>query len=114
MYSEKNESKATSLRMVEIDHQKFAVESFDGNVSVNLTQMAKPFGRSKQPVQWLRSDESKTYLEMLSVLRKCSTADLMQIKQGGKKQGTWCSDYRIAVRFAQWLDPMFALQVDQL
>lgn len=53
------------LQLVEIDQNKFAVETINGNVSVNLTQMAKPFGRSKQPIQWLRSEESKTYLEML-------------------------------------------------
>lgn len=109
-----NENKAMSLQMVEIDHQKFAVETINGNVSVNLTQMSKPYGRSKQPVQWLKTEAAKTYLEMLSVLKKSSTADLVQVKQGGKNQGTWCTDYRIAVRYAQWLNPMFALQVDQM
>ena len=109
-----NEKQVMNLQVVEIDHQKFAVELQNGNVNVNLTQMAKPFGRSKQPVQWLRSEESKSYLETLSVLRKCSTADLLKVKQGGQNQGTWCTDYRIAMRFAQWLDPRFALMVDEL
>lgn len=109
-----NEKQVTNLQVVEIDHQKFAVELQNGNMSINLTQMSKPFGRSKQPIQWLRSDESKSYLETLSVLRKCSTADLLKVKQGGQNQGTWCTDYRIAMRFAQWLDPRFALMVDEL
>lgn len=111
----KNKKESSNmLQLVEIDQNKFAVETINGNVSVNLTQMAKPFGRSKQPIQWLRSEESKTYLEMLSVLRKCSTTDLVQVKQGGKNQGTWCTDYRIAMRYAQWLSPQFSIQVDQL
>ena len=51
---------------------------------------------------------------VLSVLHKCSTADLLRVKQGGENQGTWCTDYRIAMRFAQWLSPEFSIQVDQL
>lgn len=108
------EKKVNNLQLVEIDHQKFAVEPLNGNVNVNLTQMAKPFGRSKQPVQWLKTDASKNYMEVLSVLKNCSTADLLTVKQGGRNQGTWCTDYRIAMRFAQWLDPRFAMMVDEM
>lgn len=110
----KNEKKDILLQMVEIDHQKFAVELLNGNANVNLTQMAKPFGRSKRPVDWLKTNEAKSYLEMLSVVKKITTADLVSVKQGGQNQGTWCTDYRIAMRFAQWLDPRFALMVDEL
>lgn len=109
-----NEKKGINLQMVELDHHQFAVELSSGNANVNLTQMAKPFGRSKQPTQWLRSDESKNYLNALSVLRKCSTLDLVKVKQGGRNQGTWCTDYRIAMRYAQWLDTRFALMVDEM
>ena len=114
MYVEKNEKKATNLQLVEIDHQKFAVELLNGNMSINLTQMAKPFGRSKRPDNWLRLDESKDYLNVLSVSQKRATADLLQVKQGGKNQGTWCTDYRIAMRFAQWLSPEFSIMVDEM
>ncbi len=109
-----NEKKAMNLQLVEIDHQKFAVELQNGNMSINLTQMAKPFGAKKNPGQWLRTDESKSYIELLSVMQKCTTADLLKVKQGGQNQGTWCTDYRIAMRFAQWLDPRFALMVDEM
>lgn len=102
------------LQMVEIDHQRFAVELLNGNVNVNLTQMAKPFGSSKQPSHWLRTDESKSYIETLSVMQKCGTDDLLKVKQGGQNQGTWCADYRIAMRFAQWLSPEFSIMVDEL
>lgn len=100
--------------MVEIDHQKFAVETKGGNVSINMTQMAKPFGRGKRPEVWLRSEESKNYLNALSVALNSATADLLQVKRGGNNQGTWCTDYRIAMRYAQWLSPQFSIQVDQM
>lgn len=109
-----NEKQVTNLQVVEIDHQKFAVELLNGNVNVNLTQMAKPFGSSKKPDNWLRLDESKSYLNVLSVSQKRDTVDLVKVKQGGQNQGTWCTDYRIAMRFAQWLSPEFSIYVDEL
>lgn len=41
-------------------------------------------------------------------------ADLVQVKKGGNNSGTWVTDYRVAIRYAQWLDPMFAFQVDKM
>ena len=102
------------LQMVEIDHSKFAVEVKNGNVSVNLTKMAKSFG--KKPIFWLRTQEAQDYLNELSVVQKCTTTDLLTVKQGGgyEEQGTWANDYRIAMRFAQWLSPKFSIAVDGL
>lgn len=98
--------------MVEVDHSKFAVEVINGNVRVNLTQMAKQF--RKRPADWLRTEESESYLSKLAVTQKCVTTDLLQVRQGGRNQGTWAFDYRIAMRFAQWLDPYFSILVDDL
>lgn len=100
--------------MVEIDQHTFAVELINGNVHVNLTQMAKPFG--KTPKDWLRTEESSIYLRALAVRQKCPTADLVKIRQGGSpdSQGTWTTDRRIAIRFAQWLSPQFSIAVDEL
>lgn len=110
----KNSRQATSLQMVEIDHNKFAVELMNGNASVNLTQMSKPFGRSKRPEVWLRTQESADYIDAVSVALKSATADILTVKQGGTNQGTWAHDYRIAMRFAQWLSPRFSVEVDEL
>jgi hypothetical protein len=114
MLYNKNESQITNLQMVEIDRNRFAVEVKDGNVSVNLTKMAKPFG--KYPKDWLITKEAKDYLEALSVRGNLLTADLTRVIQGGKpeEQGTWAFDYRIAMRFAQWLSPEFSIAVDEL
>lgn len=102
--------------MVEVNHQSFAVELLSSNLSVNLTHMSKPFGRVKEPDKWLRTKEAKEYITRLSVPLKCGTNDLIKVKKGGnaKLQGTWCYDYRIAMRFAQWLNTDFAIAVDDL
>lgn len=66
--------------------------------------MARLFGRSNRPDNWLQTKEAKEYLAVLSVSTKIDTADLVIVIQGGtpEEQGTWCTDYRIAMRFAQW------------
>ena len=100
--------------MVEVDHHPFAVEIVNGNVKVNLTQLSKPFGRKKRPQVWLKTQESKDYIQAVSVALKSATTDLLQVKQGGINQGTWAMDYRIAMRFAQWLSPEFSIAVDEM
>lgn len=111
----KNE-KHVNMQLVDLNNHRFAVEILSGNASVNLTQMAKPYGSAKKPDNWLRLDETKDYLDRLSVSQKCATLDLVKVKRGGASgmQGTWCYDYRIAMRFAQWLSTDFAIAVDEL
>ncbi len=102
------------LQMVAIGGKRFAVEERNGNISFNLTAMAKAFG--KFPKDWLRNEWTQTYIEKLALLQNCLTADLLKVKQGGvpERQGTWANDYRVAIRFAQWLDMDFAMQIDEL
>jgi predicted nucleic acid-binding Zn finger protein len=112
----KNKKQVTNLQMIEVDHKMIAIEKIDGNVHVNLTQMSKPFGKAKRPDNWLRSSEAKEYIEALSVSQKCGSADLLKVKKGGKigAQGTWAMDYRVAMRYAQWLSPEFSVAVDEM
>lgn len=107
---------AHPVQMVVVNDHRFAVEERNGNISFNLTQMSKPYGKAKRPYNWLRTDESKTYVNAVAVAQKCGTADLVEVRQGGSPelQGMWTTDYRIAVRFAQWLDVNFAIAVDEL
>lgn len=111
--NKKQNDKAMRLEMVKVNQSRFAAEIFSGNARVNLTQMAKPFG--KTPKDWLRTDEAKRYIKAISVAQKCLTADLVEVRNGGRpeNQGTWCKDYRIALRFAQWLSPEFSIMVDE-
>lgn len=102
------------IETVVVDGKEMAIERRCDNVWVNMTQMARPFG--KLPKDWLRTKEAQDYLQVISVRRKCLTADLVIIRQGGTPdtQGTWCTDYRIAMRFAQWVNLDFSIQVDDL
>ncbi len=105
-----------NLQTVVINDTRFAVEERNGNISFNLTQMAKPFGDHKKPSKWLRHNPAKEYLEELSKGLKSPLADLVEVRKGGMPElaGTWANDCRIAMRFAQWLDPKFAVAVDEI
>lgn len=108
------EKQANGLIMVTTDQSVFPVEVKGGNVAVNLTAMAKPFG--KRTRDWFRTEETQEYLVLISEVLKCASADLVEVKKGGdpQMQGTWCYDYHIALRFAQWLSPEFSLIVDDI
>ena len=110
-----NFNEASSLELVKVNGSRFAAEVLNGNARINLTQMSQPFGRSCRPGNWLKTDEAQRYLHAISVATKIATADLLEVRQGGDplEQGTWCRDYRIALRFAQWLSPEFSIKVDE-
>lgn len=112
--TENQKKQATILQMVEIDQNRFAIEVIDGEVRANLTQMAKPYGTT--PKDWLRTDESSRYLDALSSRRKCLLTDLVRVKNGGRNEekGTWAYDHNVVVEFARWLNPMFAIQVNEM
>jgi len=107
---------SSALQMVVLNDHRFAVEEKNGNISFNLSQMAKPYGRVKRPGSWLRTEESETYINALTKAHNCASTDLVQVRHGGRlgEAGTWTTDYKIAVRFAQWLDVNFAIAVDDL
>lgn len=77
------------------------------SVMVNATQMAKKFGKLAK--DWLRTQQSKEFLNTLSAVRQISLTDLVVINQGGsKQQGTWMHE-DVAIEFARWLSPQFAI-----
>ena len=129
------------IELVQVDGKELAIERQSENCWVNLTEMAKPFG--KRPKDWLAQLQVQEYLKALanklskqrenspfgfdqmekSPFASDQTAnlqftpeDLIVIRKGGRKgeAGTWCTDYRIAMRFAQWLDARFSIEVDTL
>lgn len=105
---------SNQVQIAVIKNSRFAVEERNGNMSFNLTMMAKPF--KKRPVDWLRFKPAQEYLTELSKVSKSTLADLVEVRKGGTPElaGTWANDYRIAMRFAQWLDPNFSIAVDEL
>ena len=74
---------------------------------VNATEMAKPFGKLAK--DWLSNKSTKEFLSTLSAVRTIPLTDLVEIKQGGNsEQGTWMHE-DVAMEFARWLSPAFAI-----
>ena len=74
---------------------------------VNATEMAKPFGKLAK--DWLSNKSTKEFLSTLSSVRTIPLTALVEIKQGGnKEQGTWMHE-DVALEFARWLSPAFAI-----
>ena len=78
-------------------------QSGNGDVMVNASEMAKPFGKTTK--DYLRSQFAKEFIEALSVRRKCLTIDLVNVQHGN---GTWMHE-DVALDFAQWLSVDFKL-----
>lgn len=136
--------KKNLIEIVQVDGKELAIERQSENCWVNLTEMAKQFG--KRPKEWLATQYVKDYLQSLAdkindqkdvcpftpnqmakspsapdqrVVRpfgSITPENLIIVRKGGRKgeAGTWCTDYRIAMRFAQWLDTRFSVEVDTL
>lgn len=117
------------IEIVKIDGIDVAIERQSGNCKVNLTSMAKRYG--KEVYDWTKTKEAKAFLAALEMLYQGRDSGLAPGKSVPKilgtqnsnfiitrkgnssnfEQGTWCTDYRIAIRFAMWLDPLFAVFV---
>ena len=101
------------------------VQSFNfGNIAVsfredgylNATQIAAHFG--KQARDYLKTEQTQQYItalaEFLSVKTKILTKEnqIVIVKRGGSEQGTWLHP-KLAIHFARWLDPKFAVWCDE-
>lgn len=58
------------------------------NVKVNATEMAKLFGNSKKPNDWLKTKQSKEYIKALVATKILDPADLLIVINGGNNYGT--------------------------
>lgn len=77
------------------------------SVMINATEMAKPFGKLAK--DWLSNKSTKEFLSTLSAVRTIPLTGLIEIKQGGNgEQGTWMHE-DVAMEFARWLSPAFAI-----
>lgn len=74
---------------------------------VNATEMAKPFGDSKRPKNWLALKSTKDFLVVLSEGRNLPSAEMVQVTYGNGG-GTWMHE-DVALEFARWLSPEFAI-----
>lgn len=86
---------------------------FDEDVYINATQIAKGF--NKQASKWIENASTIAYIKALAESKKLLSADLVLVRKGGndkQAQGTWIHP-KLAIAFARWLDPKFAVWCDQ-
>jgi hypothetical protein len=78
---------------------------------VSATDMAQSCG--KRYHDWARLSSTTEYLQALEAVAGYPVTELVQVFQGGtpENQGTWLHP-KVALRFAQWCSPQFAVQVD--
>ena len=90
--------------------------SFREDGFLNATAIAAHFG--KLPKDYLKNEQTQQYItalaENLSVRRKILTKEnqIVIVKRGGSEQGTWLHP-KLAIHFARWLDPKFAVWCDE-
>ena len=91
-------------------------EGFD--MMINATEMWKSYGRptNKRPYDWLTISGTVEYLDYLkSEWGDKPFTPVMTVKgnyANGTRQGTWMHRW-VAIRYAQYLDPRFAVWVDK-
>ncbi|MWK55794.1 DNA-binding protein [Pseudomonas otitidis] len=76
---------------------------------INATEAAKRYG--KRPVDWLKQDETKSYLSALAQALNCDPESLLKTQRGRYNSGTWLHP-KLAVAFARWLDMKFSVWCD--
>ncbi|STR03041.1 KilA-N domain [Kingella potus] len=90
--------------------------SFRNDGFLNATQIAKHFG--KRVPDFLKTEQNQEYISALAehlsktlkiVLDK---NQLVIVKHGGNQNGTWLHP-KLAIHFARWLDPRFAVWCDE-
>ena len=102
-----------SIKTVSFDN--FLV-SFRDDAFLNATAIAKQYG--KRVGDYLRNDRTQEYIEALaenlSRTRKITLnkKQLVAVKNGGTNNGTWLHP-KLAIDFARWLDPKFAVWCDE-
>lgn len=75
------------------------------SLMVNASQMGKSFGKS--PKDFLKTEQSKRFIEALSEVKKIHSSDLVRVIYGNGG-GTWMHE-DVALEFARWLSPVFAI-----
>jgi len=80
--------------------------SGNGDVMINATQMAKPFG--KQVYEYLRLPSTNELIKVKAGKSRIAEDQLVKTIRGGTNPGTWMHE-DIALDFAQWLSIDFKL-----
>lgn len=99
-----------ALQVYSYNGNEIAFDFTDTTQMINATEMAKPFG--KLPTDFMLLKSTKEYIKALEKrYGNYHSEKIFKVLNGGNKRGTWmCRE--LAIRYAQWLNPDFAIWVD--
>lgn len=106
--SQQNESSISNLPIIfNYCDNPITFKNVDGSIMVNATEMARQYG--KRTTDWVRLPSTKKFLDALTEVRKSHFAYIQSIKGGSNAGGeTWMHE-DVALEFARWLAPEFAI-----
>lgn len=103
------------IKTIERKIEGIAVYQRETDGYVNATQICKAHleitGERKDTSNWLQTNMAQSAIEKLSLVTGIPVTELIEVKQGGKYQGTWIHP-RLAVRFTMWVNDDFSLFVE--
>jgi hypothetical protein len=82
---------------------------FTSDAWFNATAVASYF--DKRPVDWLKLDGTKDYINKLCEIFNCEESSLLKTRAGKTGGGSWFHP-KLAVAFARWLDIKFSIWCD--
>jgi len=86
--------------------------NLDKSLYINASKIAKEF--NKFPADWLKTKDTKEYIQAISRYDNIHNGDLVVIIRGGNDktaQGTWIHK-KLIISFARWLSSDFAVWCD--
>jgi len=104
---------STKYEIIEVNKKEVMVDVSmlikSDDMFFNATKIAKQYG--KQPGDFWKQQQNIEYLEVLIALSQGNKNDFLYSKKG-KYGGSWFHK-DLALQFARWLDPMFAVLLDK-
>ena len=79
------------------------------NLYFNATEIAKQFGKLSK--DYLDNKQTKEYILARCGKDNCPFENFVKVTKGGKHQGTWLHQ-KLAIDFARWCSPEFAVELD--
>lgn len=80
-----------------------------GRVNLNALHKASGEGAGKSPGQWLRNDQIKEYIDVVSDMQNCIS---LTTNKSGREKGTYAHEL-VAIEYAGWISPRFRVLVNQ-
>lgn len=92
------------IKTFEYDTFNITFENKNGQLMINATEMARPFGKIVS--EWKRLPSTDKFIEALNQTKGNSHSYIMA--KEGVNGGTWLHE-DLAIEFARWLSPKFAI-----